>query len=104
MFDVPAEETFGVELFDDRRRVDEIPVGQNDHLEIGDTAITQLTQRQVDAFDDEHRVFIMAIHQDQLARPMPGEFADDVLDGMGQRCAIQAGGAGKVVATSRLLL
>ncbi|MCY1458579.1 hypothetical protein D9M71_759750 [compost metagenome] len=100
MFDIPAEESIGVELFDDGRIVDEVPVGQYDYLEVTDATVAQFSQGKVYALDNEHRVFEVTVHHHQFAGTMACKFADDVLHGTGQRGAIEAGGSRKMVAAA----
>src|SRR3979490_1955526 len=100
MLYVPAEESVWVQLCDDSRVVNEVPIRKHHHLEVIDTTIAEFAKSKVNAFDNKHSVLVMTIHHHQLACTMACKLSDDVLHCMGQCCAIETGCSGEVIASS----
>ena len=57
-------------------------------------------KREVDALHQEHVVLVVAVHHRHAAHAVACELADDVADHAYQGLAVEAGGAGKVIAAA----
>ena len=79
---------------------DVLPVRDLGDPHVADAVAPETAQREVDAFHQEHVVLVVAVHHRHAAHAVAGELAHDVADHADQGLAVEAGGAGKVVAAA----
>jgi len=103
VLDVPSREAVGVQALDDRRG-DEVPVGQHHHPGKLASLRCQITQGEIDPFEDELVVLVVAVDEHDLLHAVPVELPDERAADADHGIGVESEGADDVVAAARPLL